>query len=139
MISLMNRKCWKLNLLSEMFDTKEAASISRIPVSKLGSPVVLVWHHDNKGVYTVRSGHKLLCRSEAVEGNTHGEVNNETWKQFWSLNLPSKIKVFLWRILNEILPVKATLLIHKMVLLDNTCFRCFQAAETSYHALINVQ
>ena len=38
---------WKANLLLEMFDTGEAAAISALPVSKLGSPDELVWHYDN--------------------------------------------------------------------------------------------
>ena len=59
-----------------MFDIKEAMAISRIPISRLGSPDVLVWHND-KGVYTVKIGYKMLCKEvrKQSRGNSQGKLD----------------------------------------------------------------
>ncbi|XWS36284.1 hypothetical protein CRYUN_Cryun20dG0072200 [Craigia yunnanensis] len=48
-------------MIYDKFDNEEAADICSIPLSKTELSDVLVWHYNNKGLYTVKSGYKLLC------------------------------------------------------------------------------
>ncbi|XVF26692.1 hypothetical protein REPUB_Repub14bG0040000 [Reevesia pubescens] len=56
-----NKICWDRMRVQELFNLEEAKTILAIPVSKFGLNNVLVWHFDNKGVYLVKSGYRLLC------------------------------------------------------------------------------
>ena len=102
-------KTWNQILLQEMFDTKEAASINSIPLSRIGSPDRLVWHYDKKGVYTIKSGYKLLNKAYMEVNNQGMRTDQKLWKKIWATSLPRRIQVFLWRILHEILLVNKNL------------------------------
>ncbi|XVF29969.1 hypothetical protein REPUB_Repub16aG0017000 [Reevesia pubescens] len=112
--------------------------INTIPVSKLGWNDILVWHFDNKGVYTVKSGYKLLCLSQHQEQNASLTLNirgdKEMWDRVWYSDVPTKLRVFMWKVQHDILPV-LTNLAKKRVPVDVFCPRCKQAEETVAHAL----
>ena len=56
------------------------------------------------------------------------------WKQVWSLNVPSKIRHFIWRACTDSLPTKMNLI--KRVSIPNAlCERCGSEVEDSAHAL----
>ena len=86
-----NTKEWNLNLLQEMFDSEEVANIKSISVSNLGLQDVLVWHYDNRGVYTVKSGYKLLCKLEEDSENMNRGINTECWAKIWNIKMLKKI------------------------------------------------
>ncbi|KAK2644204.1 hypothetical protein Ddye_019399 [Dipteronia dyeriana] len=52
----------------------------------------------------------------------------------WSLNIPPKVRIFVWRICLNAIPSLANLWIRKVVA-DPHCLRCGAAVETSDHAL----
>lgn len=66
-------------------------------------------------------------------GTSHGG-RDTLWTSVWSLPIPSKIKIFLWRSLHELLPCMANLFYHKIVP-NPICFRCTRKPETIIHAL----
>ena len=106
-----------------MFDAEEAAHISSIPVSKLGAPDVLIWHYDNKGVYTVMSGYKLLCNNEKASEGSSRRVFDGCWSKIWRIKVPTKIQIFLWRIMHDILPVKVNLA-NRRIPINHICTIC---------------
>uniref|UniRef100_A0A803PE40 Reverse transcriptase domain-containing protein n=1 Tax=Cannabis sativa TaxID=3483 RepID=A0A803PE40_CANSA len=60
--------------------------------------------------------------------------HKDLWKLFWNLKLPSKIKIFAWRVIQNFLPVAAALY-KKKVLTSAACSLCSQARESIGHAL----
>ncbi|KAL5748495.1 hypothetical protein ACOSP7_025537 [Xanthoceras sorbifolium] len=56
------------------------------------------------------------------------------WLLLWNLNIPPKVKIFVWRVFHNYLPSLLNLFRRK-VTGDPTCPRCREAAEFAEHAL----
>jgi hypothetical protein len=61
-------------------------------------------------------------------------ANNPVWKILWQLKLPSKIKIFIWRSLHGIVPLKS-ILANRHVGTSGACPVCYQGAEDIRHLL----
>lgn len=99
-------RCWDEGLVQLLFDAEEAKEILRTPLNSTGGDDSLIWHYSTKGCYTVKSCYKharamILDPNYTVEGS---------WKNIWTLSVPHKVKVFLWRATHDVLPTKANLL-----------------------------
>ncbi|CAL9013349.1 unnamed protein product [Prunus brigantina] len=90
-----------------------------------------------KGYYIVRSGYWLACTIRDREDGEVGASSNNfenIWLRLWRMQVATKVKVFLWRCMHEILPCQANLSL-KRVVSNPICFRCHQAPEMVLHAL----
>ena len=56
------------------------------------------------------------------------------WKNLWSIDVPNKIRVFMWRACSSILPTK-TNLFKRGIVSSSTCPNCNDEAETILHSL----
>ena len=54
--------------------------------------------------------------------------------ELWNCRLPNKIKIFAWRVCQDILPTSENLARRKIID-DNTCGLCRQGAESVLHIL----
>ena len=117
-----------------MFAFDEAAQISTIPLSMLGSHDTMVWHPNRSGDYTVRSGYRWLYEAEQHEQVVKEGKNQVPWKNIWKLIVPTKIKLFIWKMMRAILPVR-TNLENRHIPVERLCERCNQNEESIYHAL----
>ncbi|CAN0860686.1 hypothetical protein LINGRAHAP2_LOCUS8012 [Linum grandiflorum] len=91
-----------------MFTGEEQQAILAIPLSATINKDVLCWTGTEKGNYSVKSGyHMEMQRTEVVNDGGVGSTPEETvcWKKIWKLNIPGKLKVFIWKISHNILPV----------------------------------
>ena len=62
----------------------------------------LVWHHDRTGQDSVKFGYKLLQhisdRDQVPSPASSSRVlPSKLWHSIWSLQVPPKIKFFMWR------------------------------------------
>ena len=110
----------------------------RIPLSRRHVTDVLMWLHNKKGLFSVRSGYhiaKMIVKEEygLMESSNRGG-QGEVWQKLWRCHLPNKIKVFAWRVCHDILPTKENLGRRKIV--DNrSCEMCKQGDESVLHVL----
>ena len=83
----------------------------------------------------MKSGYRFLINENSAQPITvnpnHG---SEVWKIIWGLNVPYKIKNFLWRSCKETIPIKQNLKRRKIIQ-DDKCDHYESHAETSLHAL----
>lgn len=104
---------WSLELITQHMWKCDISGILQGPI---GSPMSLdstYWAYSKHGRFTVRSCyHKIMELAMANELSTSGAANSLSspeWKWVWGLQLPPKIRTFVWRACNDILPVKVSL------------------------------
>ena len=61
---------------------------------------VWYWNGDRIGNYIVKSGYRLLKQQCPLPRN----YSSFHWKLIWGLNVPSKVKITVWRSITQCLP-----------------------------------
>lgn len=105
-------------------------------MSMRGANDKLIWVKSSKGNFNVKSAYFLDTKIKRQDrGQTSYDVVGEIqWKKMWQLQVPSTMKQFLWKALNDILPTKASLA-KKKIINDGFCPVCLQEEETILHVL----
>ncbi|KAM6563234.1 hypothetical protein CsatB_023232 [Cannabis sativa] len=127
---------WDLELLHNDFSPADIDRILTIPLSYNSTRDRWRWHYDSSGDYTVKSGYNLACSLENKDHSSSSTSQEAWWQLFWGLNLPSKVRIFGWRVINSALPV-AQNLFHRKVITSATCSLCSRAWESIGHALFS--
>ncbi|KAK2653785.1 hypothetical protein Ddye_013641 [Dipteronia dyeriana] len=89
---------------------------------------------DNTGEYTVRSGYIVGC--DVLDSPTTSGLNDafSWWKLLWRLNIPLKVKLFVWRACNNWIPTMVNLE-GRGLRVSSRCPVCDYGRETTWHAL----
>ena len=100
-------KRWKVDLVKRTFLPVEVDTILSIPFSYSLPDDKLIWTGNKRGVFSVRSAYYVAL--PIVETNHDGESSTSDpqtplWKKVWHLNLPAKIRIFVWRAYMNTLP-----------------------------------
>ena len=107
---------WNRPLIFSTFNGKDAEEILKIPISMAGRADSSYWIASNNGNYTVKSAYKMLEGEEKTtnigsgvagwQGETSFNGQKEKdWSKMWRLDIKGKHKTFLWKCLNQALPV----------------------------------
>jgi hypothetical protein len=122
--------------VKELFLPQEVTTILGIPLSFRNPADSLIWGATKQGIYTVRSGYHLLLheRNQDEPGTSDTTRMSQLWKTIWSVQIPSKIRHFLWRACHSSLPTRSNLH-HRHVLDDPRCSSCTDQIESTIHAL----
>ena len=90
----------------------DVEAIKKIPISYINQSDLWSWHHKKTGVFPVRSAYrmivetKLRCESyldgSAEASNT--EEEKQKWQKLWKVKVPSKLRIFAWRLARSSLP-----------------------------------
>ena len=87
-------------------------------------------------MYSKKSAYRLLAKS--VSNNQPGPScptkHKDLWNSIWRLNIPNKIKHFLWRTCSKSLPTKRNLT-HRKITTDASCDLCRDHHENAIHVL----
>lgn len=90
--------------------------------------------------FTVRSAYHLemglRSRAEHASSSTGGTDRVGFWKTFCNMRIPTKIKVFDWKLCLEILSVRAKLQARK-ILTNADCSLCLHAPESIHHCFFD--
>lgn len=94
-----------------------------------------LWHFDKKGIYTVKSGYQIALNLKFSEPPTASTSGPHGWHKVWRLNIPKKIKIFVWRAAKNLLPTAENLWRRKIVQ-EPICQMCKTKSEDVFHALM---
>lgn len=115
-LMVSNQRQWDLDVISNLFNSRDKELILQIPFSYRKESDIWYWLHDSCGVYSVRSCYKLLTHSAS-------DSFTSIWRTLWNLEVPSKVRNFLWRAITNVLPAADNLIHHRMAIRP-TCFLC---------------
>ncbi len=96
-----------------------------------------IWNATPSGSYSVQLGYTCLKADlrTLVEGeNSYNQSCCQVWRKFWKLQLPNKVKHFLWRAYHDTLSTHFNLY-RKKIRDSPLCTICLQVAETVPHIL----
>ncbi|XP_075654720.1 uncharacterized protein LOC142624873 [Castanea sativa] len=120
------------NVIDHVFNSQEVEIIKSIPLSLTTQLNVLIWPFTPSGSYSIKSGYHFLQENFA-QSQSAGQ-DTEFWEKVWSMEVPSKIKNFVWQASKDALPVKMNLLRRK-ISQDGQCDICKAGDEDCLHAL----
>ncbi|KAL5802859.1 hypothetical protein ACOSQ4_031164 [Xanthoceras sorbifolium] len=135
----IDRKRCEINLLYDRKQSEQVLdaikdSILEIPLSLGDCADSLIWHFDKSGEYSVKSGYRVAAQEKLSRSGSSSSPDSKWWLALWNLNIPPKIKIFIWRVCNNAIPSLCNLCSRKIVV-DPCCSRCGDAPESSAHAL----
>ena len=83
----------------------------RLPLSLDATDDKLIWAETQSGHYTTKSAYCVLTRKAEVScpGTSNPTAHKQLWNENWSLNIPNKIRHFIWRAANDSLLTKKNL------------------------------
>lgn len=98
-----DKKNWNETKVRLCFNQVDADAIltTRIPCS--GTKDRIAWCHSSDGKYTVKTGYQQWHKNHIGDV---GVQQSKGWSKIWSLDVPHKIKVFLWRFCRNNIPVR---------------------------------
>ncbi|CAB4309819.1 unnamed protein product [Prunus armeniaca] len=124
---------WREDLVHAWFGAQEASCILHLSLSVRSPADRLVWHYEKQGDLTVRSAYEVVLQflfEEAGEGSSNRD-------NYYGVCVPPKVKVFVWRVLHNILPTRDSLL-SKGVQGDlGGCVLCGAREESLSHVLLD--
>ncbi|KAG7568115.1 Reverse transcriptase domain [Arabidopsis thaliana x Arabidopsis arenosa] len=126
---------WNQFLLSELFFPPDVVRIMSYPPN-LASLDSHIWAYNRNGIYTVKSGNRLISHLQRVPGpiSVQDQEARALKMKIWDLKTVPKIKMFLWRALSGALAVSVCLQAHGMNT-DLTCSLCQDDIESISHVL----
>ncbi|XP_019172068.1 PREDICTED: uncharacterized protein LOC109167502 [Ipomoea nil] len=119
---------WNATLIGSTFSQVDRDLILSIPLPNSPTNDKIIWMHDEKGKFTVRSCYKHIL------GNMD-HLQPPFWTRAWKLNLPPKIKSFLWQLCSSSLPTCDNLR-SRHVQIPDSCQICNVVGETDFHLFV---
>uniref|UniRef100_A0A2N9EM79 Reverse transcriptase zinc-binding domain-containing protein n=1 Tax=Fagus sylvatica TaxID=28930 RepID=A0A2N9EM79_FAGSY len=126
---------WNTNLIEEIFLPFEANLISQIPLRGTHKPDRQVWARTSNGMFSVQSAYQMLVEDLKIKESGTSTTSQRWkvfWKNLWSVKVPQKIKVFMWKACSNILPT-CTKLFDRNIVSNFSCSVCGDEAETRDH------
>lgn len=130
---------WNYRLLEQCFCEEEVRLISSVHLSSLGTKDRFIWTKERTGQYNVSTGYDLAQQIKRqqlnrAESSNCAEEENVLWKRIWRLNVKRKVQHFLWRCINNSLPVLSNINKRGMKCIP-ICSQCGEKEETVEHIM----
>lgn len=113
---------WRRTLRGWEIDSKQELGILINQIKLEHKADSMVWM-GNTGVFNSIDLYHLLDQNNTVPG---------IWYHFWKLKLPSRIKLFVWKLMNQSLTVKTFLKV-RIQGIEVQCSLCQNGEESQFH------
>jgi hypothetical protein len=140
LIDQTNRS-WNIQTLETFFLPMDIEVILSIPLGTVRHIDQWAWHFEKNGIFSVRSCYRMLVKTKSdreawLDGRPSSSGNEQkSWCSLWKIKVPSKIRVFLWRLSHQSLPTGTTL--HRRSMADSSaCAICHDPVDSWRHSLL---
>lgn len=130
------RNQWKDDRIAQCFSKEVAEKILRVPLPRTAQQDKLIWRFDKDGKYSIKSGCQLAVKMKFLDSPGCSDRSKTQWKVIWSNEILEKMKIFMWRAAQNLLPTSDSLW-KKKVVMSPVCQRCCCKSEDVFHALID--
>ena len=105
---------WDEELVDQTFCEVDKHKVLAIPLPSHEMEDFVGWSLTKTGIFSVRSAYiaEWGCQiGPKVRGGSRAESMNPhpMWDTIWKLKCPAKVKIYLWRIMQETIPCQAVL------------------------------
>ncbi|XP_019155168.1 PREDICTED: uncharacterized protein LOC109152041 [Ipomoea nil] len=115
---------WDINAIQTLLSAGIVEAIRAVPLSYAATQDdAITWPHSGTGSFTVNSAHALIA-------GYHDEPTNLGW--VWTLKCKEKIKMFLWKMMNNGLLINEERQ-RRGLAIDGNCPRCVDVSESLDH------
>lgn len=128
---------WDREKIFDLFAHKTRKEIMPIPLQQNTAGLdVLVWKENQSQSFSMKSAYRVAIRMKEKTRIEHSTTNTERpiWRKLWKLNVPPKVRIFLWRACTNVLPTRENLN-RRRVEVDPRCEICCQQPESVGHLL----
>jgi hypothetical protein len=127
---------WREAVIRTTFLPYEAATILGISLSSYNQEDTAIWGETKSGIYAVRSGYHFLLNESHQDnpGSSDTTLVTHIWNTIWSLQVPMKIRHFLWCACHESLLTRKNLH-HRHVQANPRCLSYTVSVKSTLHAL----
>ncbi|CAL1408646.1 unnamed protein product [Linum trigynum] len=122
---------WNYDMIQGQVSSSEMDAILRIPIGEMDSKDFWAWKLNENGVFTVKTAYHAVHLA-STESQTI--ANMEKWKWMWNLDIPPKLKFFVWRCAKNGLATKEKLFQRKCSP-NSICQVCQCPIESLVHCL----
>ncbi|CAL1389594.1 unnamed protein product [Linum trigynum] len=134
----MAAACWCDAGLAQWFDLPTCRAIKEIPLPHGNVEDRLIWHGRSNGSFTVKTTYHLDVQLDKKDGwwrSLASWMDRSSWIRVWAAPIPPKLRVFLWKIFNRLLPTTEALRERKVQV--HPCCPVFWAeSETLEHLFL---
>ncbi|CAL1404049.1 unnamed protein product [Linum trigynum] len=95
---------WDETVVEACFPTEIASRIKQIPLRGLDEVDKQIWMDTPNGDYSAKSGYKWWLKRYKEERQLAEVGEAHVWKKLWAMEVPSKVKHFVWRFARDALP-----------------------------------
>jgi len=133
---------WDRQKIMDNFLPMDVPFILGIPICSSEIADSWAWHFERRGEFTVRSAYRMLTATkqrreawlEGSAGPSSTMQESKDWKALWKVQVPAKIRMFLWRLSKQSLPTE-DVRSHRNMSPSSCCGLC--GAEDSWrHSLL---
>jgi hypothetical protein len=106
-----NPRKWNEELIKKICDPEDVMWILKQKIPSEPCEDLLAWHYERTGEFLVKSVYRLAynilngTRWRASASSAHDHTRN-VWKGIWNAKIPSKVKIFGWRLASDNLATK---------------------------------
>lgn len=107
-------RTWNKQLMNEVFLQMDSNMIMSIPLCTSTQGDFWAWHYEKSGMFTVRSAYRMMVHTiervtswlENTAGRSNTKEDEKEWNKLWKEQVPSKVRVFLWRLAHQSIPTQ---------------------------------
>lgn len=96
-------------LVQQSFIKEDAQHILKIALPRIPSHDKLLWHFDKRGECTVQSAYQVALNQKFPYQPNSSKRNQTSWSIIWTVRILEKIKIFMWKVVRNLLPTTTNL------------------------------
>ena len=103
--------------MTTLFGVETYQEILAIPLTRMEEEDKVIWKENKGQSFSVKSAYLVALRVVQQQSgeSSHTRRNEKVWKLILSMNVPPKVRNFVWRACLNILPTRANLQRRKIV------------------------